>query len=162
MKKFLNCLILFLVVISFSGCDAGEKESGIMFDSLKTEKIVDKDFEFIEKITSKNISYTISSETYYVYKDTDDNLIAVKYSYANEDYGSEADYIVSIYKASLINEKINYIDKEQLGNIEHYYIYDDKYSENNKYDFKLTDKYAALERKSMFAKKYYTFTPFEG
>lgn len=121
-EKVLICLISIIVLITITGCDASKDTSDSIFSSLKKEKIVDKNLEFVETVTSKTISFNISSQTYYIYKDSNNNFVAIQYSSCNGDYTCDADYKVSIYDATL-NEEIIYIDEKDIGGKENYYIF---------------------------------------
>ncbi len=155
MKKVLICLIGIIALIGMTGCDASRDTSESIFSSLKKEKIVDKNLEFVETVTSKTISFVIDSNTYYIYRDSKNNFVAIQYSSCNGDYTCNADYKVSVYNATL-NEEIIYIDEEEIGGKEYYYIFDDKYAENNKYNLTLTKEYLVTEKSKLFKGKYYS------
>lgn len=155
-KKFLICLIGIIVLITITGCSITENTRDSIYDSLKKQNIIDENLEFVETVTSKTISFLISSNTYYIYKDSKNNFIAIYYSSCNGDYTCDADYRVSIYNATL-NKEIIYIDEEDIGIKENYYIFDDKYAENCKYNMTLVRSYYAIEKSSFFRGKYFSF-----
>ena len=157
MKKVLFCLIGIITLIGITGCNASKDSSDVIFNSLKSEKIIDKNLEFVETVTSKNISFLINSTTYYIYKTSNNNFVAISYSSCNGDYTCDADYKVSIYDATSNEEEIIYIDEEDIGEKENYYIFDNKYSENNKYNLTNKNDYFATEKQALFKGKYYSF-----
>lgn len=157
MKKVLVGLISLIVLMTITGCNATKDISDNIFSSLKKEEIVDKNLEFVETVTKKTFSVFIKSETYYIYKDLNDNFVAILYSSCNGDYTCDTDYKVSIYNADLTDEKIAYIDEDELKGKDYYYIFDNQYAKNNKYNLTFNEEYQAFERKPFFRKNYYTF-----
>lgn len=156
MKKILICLLSIIALTGMTGCDASKDTSDVILNSLKNEKIIDKNLEFVETVTSKNISFVISSTTYHIYKKSNNNFVAIQYSSCNGNYTCDADYKVSIYDASLTDDDIIYIDKNDISGEESYYIFDNKYSKNNKYNLTLTKEYLATEKSALFKGKYYS------
>lgn len=156
MKKILICLLSIIALTGMTGYDASKDTSDVILNSLKNEKIIDKNLEFVETVTSKNISFVISSTTYHIYKKSNNNFVAIQYSSCNGNYTCDADYKVSIYDASLTDDDIIYIDKNDISGEESYYIFDNKYSKNNKYNLTLTKEYLATEKSALFKGKYYS------
>ena len=115
MKKILICLLSIIALTGMTGCDASKDTSDVILNSLKNEKIIDKNLEFVETVTSKNIRFLINSTTYYIYKTSNNNFVAISYSSCNGDYTCDDDYKVSIYDATLNEEEIIYINEEDIG-----------------------------------------------
>lgn len=154
-KKILIYLIGIIILIGIIGCDADEETSYILFNSLKSQKLIDEDFNFVETVIERENSLFITRTTYYIYEDSNDNYLAIQYSSCNGDNTCDSDYKVKIYDASLTNDDIIYID--DISGEERYYIFDNKYSKNNKYDLTCTKAYYATKKYKLFKGNYYSF-----
>lgn len=125
MKKKLLLLMLLIIPLIFStGCEANEKERNELLDALKRDKIVSRKLENIDYIVDVNAGIIPSRTTYYVYKDTDNSLIAISYE---SDYSSENDYnyLVTIYHNVTENKNYETITNDEAYSTENYYIYED-------------------------------------
>ena len=158
MKKILFCFINIFALICLTGCNASDEASDNMFLSLQKEEIVEKDFKFIEKITSVSLmtDHLPQRKTFYIYTDDNNNYIGINYSSCNGDYSCDTDYKVSIYDISLNDDEIVYIDDPSVD-IEHYYVNNGKYSENINYDLSLKNEYHATEKNPLVGKNYFEF-----
>lgn len=116
-------------------------------------------------MTEKIISYYISSKEYDIYKDSNNNYLAIKYSSCNGDSSCDADYEVAVYDATLTSEELIYIDEDMIDVKEHFHIlnnvYDENsnliYTENEKYNLETKEVYYADKTKNIFGKEYFKF-----
>ena len=157
MKKSFRYFIWIIAILFITGCGVEEQIRDVLFKSLQNEGIIDKDLSLVETFTSKTISFNINSSTYYIYRNENDNYLGIKYSSCNGDYSCNADYKVSIYNVELTDEEIIYIDEDDIGEKEQYFIIDDKYAEEINYDLRLRNEYQATEYKPLFGEHYFKF-----
>ncbi len=62
------------------GCESSQKEKEKIFDALKKKKIISENMEQIDKETSYSWSLEMCATTnYYIYRDNDSKIIAIKY-----------------------------------------------------------------------------------
>lgn len=150
MKKI---LLLIAFVLFIVGCSPNKKTSEELFNKLKNDKIIDESLELIDKVTYKNTVMIPYEKEYYVYKDSDSNIIIINYdkSVSNEDYN----YTATIYTNIEVNNDIEYVENTRsLGD---FYIYSDgSISSENKYilneNYKKT--YYIYKKQNLFYKKY--------
>lgn len=155
MKKFLLCILFFIISVLVTGCEVDDEVRNELFESLQKQEIIEEDLDFITSFTSKNIGLFISSKTYDLYKDDDDNIIGIYYFSCSGNNYCNSDYKIEIYDIEVEDEELIEIDEDDLGGYEHYYIMDDKYYENINYDLTLKDEYFVTEHKKFFFFKYY-------
>lgn len=157
MRKILICVLGIIALIGLTGCEASEDDANVIFASLKKEKIIDKDLDYAETITEKTFSYLISTNTYYIYQDSQDNLLAIQYSSCKSQNNCDGDYVLRIYEAQSTDEEITYISEDDAKKMETFYLFDGKYAKNNKYDLDLKESYFATKHNNLFKGVYYTF-----
>ena len=157
MRKILICVLGIIALIGLTGCEASEDDAKVIFTSLKKEKIIDKDSEYVETVTEEIFSYLISTNTYYIYQDSQDNLLAIQYSSCQGQYNCDDDYVLNIYKAKLTDKEITYVSEDDAKKMETFYLFDGKYAQNNKYDLDFKESYFATKHKGLFKGIYYTF-----
>lgn len=153
MKKILLCLLTFLGIIFLSGCNNVNVEKvEELLNSMKKQKIVEKDIELVDEVSSVYTGYLYSKTKYYIYETNDNKLLAISYEnniHAKNDY----DYIITIYNNLGINDDVEYLD--DTSGSEQFYTYKDGTStDKNKYIFKEEIKYVVYEKESLFSTKY--------
>lgn len=132
-----------------------------IIDSLKEEEILDANATFVESFSKKYISYLISISVYDVYEDDQGNLTVLQISSCEGSYACDADYEISIYDVTKVYEDIRYIDEDELGTQSLYYIFDDCYTLEPKYQLTLRATYQARQESSWWGKTYYTLEKVE-
>ena len=130
MKKKFIYFILIITILFITGCQVGKQKTEKIFTSLKNEGIIGNDLSLVKKFTSKTISININSSIYYIYKDKNNTYLGIKYSSCNGDYLCDSDYKISIYNVKLTDDEIIYINEDEIGTKEKYYIIDNKYAKN--------------------------------
>lgn len=152
MMKVITCLVVLLLL---TGCVLEGRKNDII-NYLKDKKVIDKKWELVYEITSKNNStmegIPISSTNYYdyVYKDGNDYYI-IRIDDNNKKYDKEENsntYVVTKYKATNAEEfkpskttGLSYTYKKD-GKQEVYgnHIYENSMEQVAKYEVKFTKK----------------------
>ena len=151
MKRLVICILMLIMSISLFGCYSNGGEDKNVLESLKDEKIVDKDFELIDEVTE---IYTVNGRTEYtysIYENDDSELIAIYYQKIS-DSDSDYDYIVRIYTDVTMDE-VEYIDDTSY--LDGYCKYKDgKKSETNKYEMYDVKAYYAYKKESKLKVSY--------
>ena len=155
MKRFLMFVLCFVFLVLVSGCEVDDEVRHDLFDTLQNEEIIDEDLDFIASYTSKTTGLFISSDTYYLYEDEDDNIIAINYFSCTGNTTCDSDYKISIYDVEVEDVELIEIDDEEVGYYDHYYIMKDKYYENMNYDLTLNDEYYATKHTKFLFFDYY-------
>lgn len=161
MKKIGIAWIFALFVCLLTGCSVDQDTRMTIIDSLKEEEILDANATFVESFTKKYISYLISISVYDVYEDDQGNLTVLQISSCEGSYACDADYEISIYDVTKVYEDIRYIDEDELGTQSLYYIFDDCYTLEPKYQLTLRATYQARQESSWWGKTYYTLEKVE-
>lgn len=161
MKKIGIAWIFALFVCLLTGCSVDQDTRMTIIDSLKEEEILDANATFVESFSKKYISYLISISVYDVYEDDQGNLTVLQISSCEGSYACDADYEVSIYDVTKVYEDIRYIDEDELGTQSLYYIFDDCYTLDPKYQLTLRATYQARQESSWWGKTYYTLEKVE-
>ena len=161
MKKIGIAWIFALFVCLLTGCSVDQDTRMTIIDSLKEEEILDANATFVESFSKKYISYLISISVYDVYEDDQGNLTVLQLSSCEGSYACDADYEISIYDVTKVYEDIRYIDEDELGTQSLYYIFDDCYTLDPKYQLTLRATYQARQESSWWGKTYYTLEKVE-
>lgn len=161
MKKIGIAWIFALFVCLLTGCRVDQDTRMTIIDSLKEEEILDANATFVESFSKKYISYLISISVYDVYEDDQGNLTVLQISSCEGSYACDADYEISIYDVTKVYEDIRYIDEDELGTQSLYYIFDDCYTLEPKYQLTLRATYQARQESSWWGKTYYTLEKVE-
>lgn len=161
MKKIGIAWIFALFVCLLTGCSVDQDTRMTIIDSLKEEEILDANATFVESFSKKYISYLISISVYDVYEDDQGNLTVLQISSCEGSYACDADYKISIYDVTKVYEDIRYIDEDELGTQSLYYIFDDCYTLEPKYQLTLRATYQARQESSWWGKTYYTLEKVE-
>lgn len=161
MKKIGIAWIFALFVCLLTGCSVDQDTRMTIIDSLKEEEILDANATFVESFSKKYISYLISISVYDVYEDDQGNLTVLQISSCEGSYACDADYEISIYDVTKVYEDIRYIDEDELGTQSLYYIFDDCYTLEPKYQLTLRATYQARQESSWWGKTYYTLEKVE-
>lgn len=161
MKKIGIAWIFALFVCLLTGCSVDQDTRMTIIDSLKEEEILDANATFVESFSKKYISYLISISVYDVYEDDRGNLTVLQISSCEGSYACDADYEISIYDVTKVYEDIRYIDEDELGTQSLYYIFDDCYTLEPKYQLTLRATYQARQESSWWGKTYYTLEKVE-
>ena len=161
MKKIGIAWIFSLFVCLLTGCSVDQDTRMTIIDSLKEEEILDANATFVESFSKKYISYLISISVYDVYEDDQGNLTVLQISSCEGSYACDADYEISIYDVTKVYEDIRYIDEDELGTQSLYYIFDDCYTLEPKYQLTLRATYQARQESSWGGKTYYTLEKVE-
>lgn len=151
MKRLVICLLMIIMIIGIFGCSSSGGEDKSVLESLKDEKIVDKDLKLIDEVTYIGTVLFRTEYTYSIYENDDSELVAIFYkksSSSDDDY----DYLVRIY-SDVTTNKVEYID--DVSSLDTYYKYKDgKTSETNKYDMSDVKEYYAYKKGSKSGVKY--------
>ena len=161
MKKIGIAWIFALFVCLLTGCSVDQDTRMTIIDSLKEEEILDANATFVESFSKKYISYLISISVYDVYEDDQGKLTVLQISSCEGSYACDADYEISIYDVTKVYEDIRYIDEDELGTQSLYYIFDDCYTLEPKYQLTLRATYQARQESSWWGKTYYTLEKVE-
>lgn len=153
--------IFALFVCLLTGCSVDQDTRMTIIDSLKEEEILDANATFVESFSKKYISYLISISVYDVYEDDQGNLTVLQISSCEGSFACDADYEISIYDVTKVYEDIRYIDEDELGTQSLYYIFDDCYTLEPKYQLTLRATYQARQESSWWGKTYYTLEKVE-
>ena len=108
MKRLVVCMLMLVMSINVFGCSSSGGEDKSVLESLKDEKIVDKDLKLIDEVTNIGTVLFRTEYTYSIYENDDSELVAIFYkesSSSDDDY----DYLVRIYSDVTINN-VEYID----------------------------------------------------
>ncbi len=152
MKKILLILFVVFSIFYLPACDSSSQSIDNLLTAFQEEKIIDTDLTLIDKVSKIETTLFYSQTTYYIYKNNNNDLIAINY---NTDISSknEYDYKVTIYYNVSTND-IEYLDNNTT--LESYYSYQDgKKSEYNKYNLENKIDYLVYESKSLFSKTKY-------
>ena len=152
MKKLALCL---LIIFCLTGCDTNKETKDSLLDTLQREKIVDANLTLVDTETNVGTLLFITRTTYYIYKDSNNELIAINYD-ADNSSKNAYDYSMTIYSNVTVNNDVEYLEDGSVP--ESYYVYSDgKKTEVNKYDFSDSTRYLVYESKSLFSKTKYQF-----
>ena len=158
-----NKIIILFIFLSFililSGCESSDAEKDNLFNQLKKQKIIDNDYKLIDVVTEIGPAPEhCSSSTYYIYKNDNGNMIAIRYeSRILKD--CNCNHIVSIYySATKQNDyKLLTSDMDEANCWEHtYYKYENgDLTDKNKYSLDGSARvYYVNIKKSYFGTKY--------
>lgn len=124
--KLILVLLAVIVSICLVGCDTNSTSIDNLLNALQKEEIVDKNLELLDTIIETE--YLVPSRTtYYIYKESNSNIIAINYNtniYAKNDY----DYSITIYYNVVYNEDLSTYDWNEynLDNRKEYIVYETK------------------------------------
>lgn len=152
-KKILLFLLIIIGIICLTGCDSKNETVNILFDSLKKQKIVDNDLNLVDSVIDINAGIIPSRNTYYIYKNTEGDLLAINY---DTDIFSKEKYSIKIYYDVSINKDIViYDNQEEILNEERFFIYgNETYTIENKYNLMEEKQYIVHEKSFLFYTKY--------
>lgn len=152
-KKILLCLLVIIEIICLTGCDSSNETVNILFDSLKKQKIVDNDLKLVDSFTDINAGIIPSRNTYYIYENTEGELLAINY---DTNIFSEEKYSITIYYDVEINSDIViYENEEEILNKERFFLYEDEtYTIENKYNLMEEKQYVVHKKRFLFFTKY--------
>lgn len=160
MKKVLCIFSLLICILCLCGCESNEKDKSKIFTALKNEKIISDSMEQIDTESYNHWPLEwCKTENYYIYKDKDSKMIAIKYENNRYSKDSEYDHLVTIYYDVTINNDVNTISSEDaICDSDHsYYKYQNgEYTDNSRYEFGTKKEYYATEKSALFKGKYYS------
>ncbi len=160
MKKVLCVFSLLICILCLCGCESNEKDKSKIFTALKNEKIISDSMEQIDTESYNHWPLEwCKTENYYIYKDKDSKMIAIKYENNRYSKDSEYDHLVTIYYDVTINNDVNTISSEDaICDSDHsYYKYQNgEYTDNSRYEFGTKKEYYATEKSALFKGKYYS------
>lgn len=160
MKKVLCIFSLLICILCLCGCESNEKDKSKIFTALKNEKIISDSMEQIDTGSYNHWPLEwCKTENYYIYKDKDSKMIAIKYENNRYSKDSEYDHLVTIYYDVTINNDVNTISSEDaICDSDHsYYKYQNgEYTDNSRYEFGTKKEYYATEKSALFKGKYYS------
>lgn len=153
-KKIFLCLLVICGFLCLTGCDTNSETTDSLLSALQKEKIVDTDLTLVDKVSKIGTTLFYSQTTYYIYENSNDELIAINYD-TDISSQNEYDYSVAVYYDVSINNDIEYLGDDTTP--ESYYSYQDgKKSEYNKYNLENKTDYLVYESKPLFSKTKYT------
>lgn len=157
-KIILSMLCLFSIFI-LVGCESSQEDIPIIFTALKEAKIISDSMEQIDKMSYSHWPTEMcKTETYYIYKDKDSKMIAIRYENIHYN-GSKFDNLVTIYFDVTINKDVKNIGSEDaICDSRHsYYVYQNgEYTDNSRYNFGTKKKYYATKKSSSLKGNYYS------
>lgn len=160
MKKVLCVFSLLICILCLCGCESNEKDKSKIFTALKNEKIISDSMEQIDTESYNHWPLEwCKTENYYIYKDKDSKMIAIKYENNRYSKDSEYDHLVTIYYDVTINNDVNTISSEDaICDSDHsYYKYQNgEYTDKSRYEFGTKKEYYATEKSALFKGKYYS------
>ena len=147
MKKIVLILLLVFSLILVTGCsnDASESDAQKISNALHKEGIISDDYKFIEKYAERNYrSESMWTTTYYIYKNSDGEYMAVYYGESNKK-NTGCDYKVAINKNIKLNTSYTPVKEDE------YYS-----DENEKYNFRgsYLDQYCVVDHSFLFFSNY--------
>lgn len=152
MKKILLSLFVVVSMFCLTACDSSSENVDNLLTAFQEEKIVNTDLTLVDKVSKIGTTLFYSQTTYYIYENTNNELIAINYD-TNISSKNEYDYSVAIYYDVSINN-VEYLNDDTT--LESYYSYQDgKKSEYNKYNLEDKIEYLVYESKSLFSKTKY-------
>lgn len=158
-KIILSVLCLFSIFV-LAGCESNQEDKAKIFAALKSEKIISDSMEQIDIISyNRWLLEWCKTDNYYIYKDKDSKMIAIKYENNRYLKNSEFDHLVIIYfDVTINNDAKNISSEEAICDSEHsYYKYqNDEYTDNSRYEFRTRKEYHATKKSSLFKGKYYS------
>lgn len=93
MKKIILCLLMVVMMMSICGCESNEEENKGVFKALKKQGIIDKDYEFVDRVTYKREAFMGDyTDIYYFYENNDGDMIVIYYEDGRDGY----DYRIKI------------------------------------------------------------------
>ena len=158
-KIILSVLCLFSIFI-LAGCESNQEDKTKIFTALKSEKIISDSMEQIDIMSYNHWPLErCKKDNYYIYKDKDSKMIAIKYENNSYSKNSEFDHLVTIYFDVTTNNDAKTISSEDaICDSDHsYYKYQNgEYTDNSRYEFETKKEYHATEKSSLFKGKYYS------
>ena len=152
MKKILLSLFVVVSMFCLTACDSSSENVDNLLTAFQEEKIVNTDLTLVDKVSKIGTTLFYSQTTYYIYENTNNELIAINYD-TNISSKNEYDYSVAIYYDVSINN-VEYLNDDTT--LESYYSYQDgKKSEYNKYNLEDKIEYLVYESKPLFSKTKY-------
>jgi hypothetical protein len=125
MKKSIKLICLLLCILILTGCGKSVSfdEASLIFDALKDKNIVNDSFEYVTTCDIKDCAFWLDgcfyeTNTYYVYKNANDEKIAVNYKGSdtgNVNFGcigketKHCLYSKNKYYAKIYSAKYNYM-----------------------------------------------------
>lgn len=159
MKKILiSALCVFLLFI-FTGCESSSSERDALFQQMKKQKIISKDYELVEVAEKYSPGIeTCKRENYYIYEGSNSNIIAITYEKNISKWGNY-DHEIVIYFNVIKNQNLNYLapDSEEIDcwNNTYYKYSNGDITDESKYALEGYRKpYYVTIKKSMFSTKY--------
>lgn len=158
-NKFIVFFILLSIILILSGCESSDKDKDILFKQMKNNKIIDSDYELVDVVTKVGPALEhCSSSTYYIYKNNNENMIAIRYE-SGIFNDCKCNHIVSIYySVTKQNDyKLLTSDMDEVNCWEHtYYKYENgDLTDKNKYSLDGSARvYYVNIKKSYFGTKY--------
>lgn len=160
MKKVLCVFSLLICILCLCGCESNEKDKSKIFTALKNEKIISDSMEQIDTESYNHWPLEwCKTDNYYIYKDKDSKMIAIKYENNRYSKDSEYDHLVTIYYDVTINNDVNSISSEDAicdSNHSYYKYQNGEYTDNSRYEFGTKKEYYATEKSALFKGKYYS------
>ena len=159
MKKILYVFSLLICISCLCGCESNQDDRDKILTALKKEKIISDSAEQIDTQTySVWGSEWCQKSKYYIYKDKDSKMIAIKYE--NKQYlkDNEYDHLVTIFYDVTINDNVNILNSEDVSCNENgnYYYQNAEYTDNARYEFGNSKMYYATKKSVLFKGKYYS------
>ena len=154
MKRIISVLLVIsILLLSLTGCDAGSEASEDIFEALQKQKFIEKDLEYVDTVTKVTAGLFLTRTTYYIYQDQESNLIAInidKNIYKKYDY----DYVATVYCDVTVDSNVHYV--EDTSSLELFYTYtaDHTKSRNNKYVMKEASRYNIYKKDYVLFKRF--------
>ena len=155
-KKIIFSLSIIFGLICLTGCESNSETVDILLNNLQKQKIVDKNLDLIDKVHYTNGGYIPSSATYYIYKNKDNQLIAISYDTKTIFEYGDYEYLVTIYYDVDVNtDVVIYDNREEAEQRAVVYSYmDGTYTSKNKYNLSNIKKYNVYKKKILLFTKY--------
>ena len=158
MKRKLWIFSLLIGILCLCGCESSEKDRDKILAALKKDKIISNS---MEQIDIESYSFWpmewCETQNYYIYKDKDSKMIAIRYQKNNNSKEDGYNHLVTIYYDVTINDDVNRISSEDATCENGYYKYENgEYTDEGKYQWKSSTDYHAIEKSSFFKGKYYS------
>lgn len=157
MKKVVCVFSLLICILCLCGCESSQEDRGKIFNALKDKKIISDSMEQIDTETYRVWSLEwCSSSKYYIYKDKDSKMVAIKYEDEQHLKDNEYDHLVTIFYDVTINNDVNLINSEDVTCDEDgYYLYQNgEYTDNSRYEFGSSKEYEVRVKEGWFKDKY--------
>ena len=160
MKKVLVVLLCVFSIFMLMGCESSSNDRTKLFSAMEKQQIISKGYNKIDMVSVCYLKVEICKcDKYYIYKDNNSNMIAVKYEKNISRY-NDYDHAITIYNNVSENSDFKYISKDSSDAdcfVHTYYKYENgDLTDNNKYNFISDNKktYYVTIKKSFFSTKY--------